>query len=275
MQITKADGTREEFKPAKLRISLKRAGATNAEIKSITKAIEKTLYDGIKTQIIYRQAFKLLRESTEPVAARYSLRRALFGLGPTGFPFEDFLARLFESEGYTVQKRSKIKGKCVTHEIDLAGYKKNDSFVAEAKFHMRPGVKSDLQVVMYSYARFLDLQSHPICTADKCGINELILVTNTKFTKTAEKYAECVGLDLLSWNYPHGEGLQKRIEKAGMYPITVLGTLSTAQKRILLQNNAILCSDIIKHPEKLRRAGLSDRKVQAVIQEARQLCTAK
>lgn len=55
------------------------------------------------TQEIYRHAFSLLRQHQTPAAARYSLRRALFGLGPTGFPFEVFLGRLFESDGYTVK----------------------------------------------------------------------------------------------------------------------------------------------------------------------------
>jgi hypothetical protein len=273
MLITKADGTKESFKPAKLQGSLKRAGASSAEAARITDTIEKTLYDGIRTQVIYREAFELLRKSTEPTAAKYSLRRALFGLGPTGFPFEDFLTRLFEHEGYTTKTRSMIKGKCAIHEVDISAHKKDDSFVAEAKFHIRQGVKSDLQDAMYSYARYLDLQSHPSCAADKCGIKDLYLVTNTKFTSAAVTYAECVGLKLLSWNYPRHSSLQQRIENAGLYPITVLSKLSNAQKRSLLEQGTIICADLIQKPEILRSTGISEAKLQAVISEARQLCS--
>ena len=223
---------------------------------------------------IYRMAFQKLRDDERPVAARYSLRRALFGLGPTGFPFEDFLARLFEAEGYTVRTRQLIKGKCATHEIDLSAFTDTESFVAEAKFHMRPGVKSDLQVVLYSYARYLDLQQRPSCAIDKCGIDSLYVVTNTKFTHSAIKYAECSGLKLLSWNYPKENNLQDRVERAKLYPITVLSALTTKEKQNLLVSGVILCSEIVKKPRVLEQIGIKENKIQAVISEARQLCSA-
>lgn len=272
MLVTKADGTEEEFKPAKLRTSLRRAGANKAEIERIVGTIQSSLTNNETTQAIYRKAFGLLRESTEPVAAKYSLRRAIFGLGPTGFPFEDFLARLFEAEGYTTRRRLLISGKCATHEIDIAAYKPDHSFVAEAKFHVRPGVKSDLQVAMYSYARYLDLKSHHICKDDRCGIDDLYVITNTKFTSSAEKYAKCTGVKLLSWNYPKENSLQKRIEVHGLYPITVLTELSVKQKQQLLLSNIILCKDILAHKEALSSLGVSRQKLDLVTKEAGALC---
>ena len=271
MQITKADGTRETFKPAKLRNSLRKAGAVRQEIDGITSQIVATLHDGMKTEEIYRRAFELLRTSETQSAARYSLRRALFSLGPTGFPFEDFLARVFEYEGYTVRKRVTLAGKCARHEIDIAAYKYDHSFVAEAKFHSRPGTKSDLQVAMYSYARKLDLNEQKICNDDICGIKEFWVITNTKFTTAAERYGECVGLRLLSWDYPHSGNLHDRIKATGMYPVTVLQSLSTAQKRTLIERNIIVCSDILKKPQLLRHLHISERKTEAVLSEARQL----
>jgi len=61
----------------------------------------------------------------------------------------------------------------------------------------------------------MDLTDTKICDSDVCGITRLILVTNTKFTSTAQSYAECAGLELLSWNYPRDNNLQDRIEKLG------------------------------------------------------------
>lgn len=272
MLITKADGTEEEFKPNKLRNSLRRSGAGKDEIEDIVRNITDSLTPGMTTGEIYRRAFDMLQTSMKPTAARYSLRRALFGLGPTGFPFEDFLMRLFEREGYDVRARQVITGTCATHEVDLAAFREDSSFVAEAKFHMRPGIKSDLQVALYSYARFLDLRDHPVCGEDTCGIESLYVITNTKFTSSAEKYAECVGLNLLSWAYPHDGTLQDRIEKAGLYPITVLSALSNKDKQNLLAAGAILCSDILKNPGTLERHGISSKRVQAAVEEAEMLC---
>lgn len=271
MRIIKADGSTEEFKPGKLVSSLKRAGARREEISRIVEAVERSLRDGMKTQHIYQKAFQLLRESNDPVAAKYSLRRAVFGLGPTGFPFEDFLGKVFEAEGYKTKRRLTLRGKCAVHEVDLAAYSPDHSFVAEAKFHARPGVKSDLQVAMYSYARWLDLESARVCEEDNCGIISLYLITNTKFTSAAIKYAGCTGIKLLSWDYPKGDSLQDKIERNRVYPITVLSRLSSGQKQALLQSGVILCSELERKPNLLRRIGISDQKIEAIFGEIRSL----
>jgi hypothetical protein len=271
IQVTKADGTTERFKVEKLKHSLQRAGATSSEIDSISTEIETTLHDGMKTQEIYRHAFELLRESDSPVRARYSLRRALFGLGPTGFPFEDFLARLFASEGYVTTTRVELQGHGALHELDVAAYNNTDSFIVEAKFHSRPGVKSDLQVALYSYARLLDLRDTKICHESHCTVKRLMIVTNTKFTHTAEEYSESVGVELLSWNYPRENNLHDRIQASGLYPVTVLQSLSLSQKRALIAVGIITCRDLLKKPQSLRHVHISAKKTEAVIAETKAL----
>ncbi len=275
MEILKADGTRESFKVEKLESSLRRAGADKSEIATIVLDVTNTLRDGMRTQDIYKKAFELLRSSNDPVAAKYSLRRAVFNLGPTGFPFEDFLGKLFEAQGYTTKRRLLLKGKCVTHEIDLAAYSPTHSFVAEAKFHAQPGIKSDLQVAMYSYARFLDLKDSQICKDDQCGIVSLKVITNTKFTDTAVRYAQCAGIDLLSWDYPKKNSLHDMIEKYGTYPLTVITRLSNAQKQTLLSQGIILCSELLKNPQALRDLGIGNQKVDAILGETGLLCGSK
>jgi len=273
-KITKADGKQEFFKVEKLRRSLRRAGADPSEINEVLADVDTILYDGIKTQEIYRHAFALLRHSKPPAAARYSLRRALFNLGPTGFPFEVFLGRLFETDGYNTRTGIIMQGKCAEHEIDIAAYKENHSFIGEAKFHSRPGVKSDLQVAMYSYARLLDLKESRICNDDVCGVSEFWLITNTKFTSTAQKYGTCVGLNMLSWDYPRNNNLHDRIQRAGVYPVTVLQSISMSQKETLIARGLILCRDITKNPQALRHLHLSKRKHEALLAEVKEVCGA-
>tara|TARA_B100000745_G_scaffold76832_2_gene46516 strand:- start:4053 stop:4886 length:834 start_codon:yes stop_codon:yes gene_type:complete len=270
--VTKADGSRERFKETKLRKSLKRSGATDEEVKEIVDKVNKILYDGIRTGEIYRRAFEFLRANEVTSAARYSLRRALFGLGPTGFPFEDFLAELFEAEGYKSRTRVALTGHCVEHELDVASYNAEHSFVCEAKFHARPSIKSDLQVVMYCYARFLDLRGRKICKEDHCGIDNFVVVTNTKFTRTAEDYAKCVGVELLSWDYPKKNNLHDRIQRAQIYPISTLQQLSMSDKRALIKRGIITCRSLLKNESQLRHLHISEKKFEAVISEARQLC---
>ena len=265
--VLKADGTREFFKVEKLRRSLRRAGASSAEIFDIIGRIEHHLYNGMRTQEIYRLAFDMLREVGAPAATRYSLRRALLGLGPTGFPFERFLGRLFASEGYTTQTGITLEGHCAPHEIDVAAYRPDHSFIAEAKFHARPGIKTDLQVAMYSYARLLDLRDQKICHEDICGIKEFWLITNTKFTTTAEKYGACVGITMLSWDYPRKDNLHDRIQRAGIYPITVLQTLTRQQIAHLIERDVIVCTDLTDKPHHLRSLHLGEERYKAVLAE--------
>lgn len=271
--VIKADGKTEFFKIEKLRRSLRRAGATSSEMTDIIRAIEQILYDGIRTQEIYRVAFQMLHKTKQPAATRYSLRRALFGLGPTGFPFERYLGRVFEAEGYTAKTGILINGHCAEHEIDVAAFKSDHSFVAEAKFHARPGIKTDLQVAMYSYARLLDLRDATICNEAICGIKEFWLITNTKFTTAAEKYANCVGLNMLSWDYPRRDNLHDRIERTGVYPITVLHSITPNQIATLLQYDIILCQDIVDKPQVLRHLHIPHAKSEDLLTEARAICT--
>jgi hypothetical protein len=275
MLITKADGTQEEFQTKKLEKSLIRAGASKQEVAHIVDTILASLTPNTKTQDIYRRAFELLREENHPVAAKYSIRRAIFELGPTGFPFEDFLGKLFEAQGYKTKRRLIIKGKCATHEIDLAAYSPAHSFVAEAKFHAQPGIKSDLQVAMYSYARYLDLKDEKICKGDQCGIISLSVITNTKFTKAAIDYASCAGITLLSWDYPRQNSLHDLIERHKIYPITVLTKLSRREIQILLGEGVITCSELLVNPQKLASLGLSKSKSDAVFKEIEYLCGSK
>lgn len=273
VMIQKADGVLEPFAADKLKNSLQRAGATPDEAAQITKEIEARLHPGMTTEVIYREAFDMLRQSERIVASRYSLRRAMVGLGPTGFPFEDFIARIFAHQGYTTSVRNEVPGACVPHEVDVIAYKGQECIAAEAKFHQQPGTKSDLQVVLYSYARFLDIKGSRPRDFKGPGITKPLIVTNTKFTTTALEYARCVGVDLLSWSYPQQGNLQDMIESAKLYPVTVLQSLSVREKQDLLSMGVVLCSDVIDKEHILRSAGVPNKKIPEAMEESARLCT--
>lgn len=271
--IVKVDGSEEPFDRTKLIHSLRRSGAQDTTINTIVTHIESELSDGISTNDIYRHARALLKKSHKTAAVKYSLRRALFSLGPTGFPFEDFLGQLFQTQGYRTHVGVTIRGTCVEHEVDLLAYKKDLCFVAEAKFHSTPGMKSDLQVALYSHARFQDLKGVRFSKEQECDITDAYIITNTKFTTVATEYAQCVGIKLLSWNYPKDNTLQDHIEKAGVYPITALVSLSAQEKRLLLQKGIVLCKDMTEKREVLHSLGFSPKKIETVVRESVNLCT--
>lgn len=271
--ITKANGEREPFHPNKLYTSLVRSGAPVDIADRLTRTIADQLKDGDRTQAIYRKAFSELRKLERPVAARYSVKRALLELGPSGYPFEDFLAELYRARGYHTSNRRLIPGRCVEHEIDLIATRESERMAAEVKFHNNGGLKSDIKVTLYVQARFEDIKAAAAFNGDHDYTTRMV-ITNTKFTEQAELYAECVGLTLLSWDYPAQGNLRELIEGTGVHPISCITTLSGAQKRRLMDQGIVLCKQLEGREATLRELGLSDHMLRTLFDEVSHLSTA-
>ncbi|MEK7515587.1 MAG: hypothetical protein AAB555_01465 [Patescibacteria group bacterium] len=267
--IIKSDGTSEIFSPERLTTSLERSGASELVAKRIAGMITETVAPGTSSKEIYTRAFLLLRKETRPVAARYALRRALLELGPSGHPFEDFISHLYRTEGWRVETRKIIKGKCVSHEVDLyaSHNERNEFLAAELKYHNDPGYKTDLKVALYVKSRFDDIFA---CDASvrSCPIDRGILVTNTKFTSEAIAYAECSGVELLGWGYPADNSLFMRMNKAKVYPVTSLTGLSRAEKSLLIERGVIAVDEIMKNRRSLDALHLSSERVGELLAEA-------
>lgn len=270
--IAKADGSQEPYDPEKLVSSLIRAGAEHGVAREIGKHIERELYPGITTQEIYRHAFSRLREARRGAAARYSLKRAILDFGPSGFPFEAYIAKLFEADGAKTKIDQIIKGACVEHEVDVVFELDGHTTFVEAKFHNAAGFKTDLKTALYVKARLDD-----IAAARKAeGTNEPmrgLIVTNTKFTDHANRYAACAGVELLGWDVPAGQSLHDRIEKTGLYPITALTSLGRREKMALLSQKIVLCRALTNDTRALATAGISGARADTVLEEAGSLCT--
>ena len=273
-RIVKADGTIEEFNPQRLVNSLRRAGAGAHTAEQIAERITQTVTSGASSREIYTKAFTMLRREARPLAARYTLRRALFDLGPTGHPFEDLVSHLYTTMGWNVETRKMIKGHCVTHEVDFYASKADGSehIAAELKYHNDPGYKTDLKVALYVKSRFDDIFTcDPAIRA--CPIDRGMLVTNTKFTTEAIAYAECAGVELLGWGYPVGNSLFMQMSKANVYPITTLTNLSRAEKKILIDEGTIAVDQILKDRRRLGPLHLTPTRVGQLLAEADGLLT--
>ena len=85
LKVTKASGSIEPFLIDKLKNSLERANATTDEINTIVETILPKLYNGISTQKIYTEAFRLLRKRSKNNAGRFHLKKGIMELGPSGF----------------------------------------------------------------------------------------------------------------------------------------------------------------------------------------------
>lgn len=265
--ITKANGAQEAFDSQKLRDSLTRARANPDIIEKIVSHTETEIKDGMSTKEIYRHAFELLDREERPAAARYSLKKAVMELGPTGFAFEKFVAEIFRAKGFETTVDVEMLGECVPHEVDVVAWNENKLIVVEAKFHNQIGLKSDLKVVLYIKARFDDLAQTFFDYGKKRKINESWLVTNTKFSKQAITYAECKNMKLVGWNYPAKGHLQELIEDAGLHPITCLTSITPKEEKFLMEAGVVLCKQAKENLDIVRQAGLSEERIATMLEE--------
>ena len=270
--ILKGDGTREEFEVEKLIKSLHHAGAEMHIATRVAENVASGIHDGMTTTEIYQNAYKLLRKEERIFAAKYSMRRAILDLGPTGFPFEDYVAELMRAKGYKAKTRVILSGKCADHEVDVVMEKDGRRYGAELKFHNTPGFKTDIKTTLYVSARFLDIGTVATLKGEKSPIDEGWLVTNTKFTENAIQYATCAGVRLLGWDYPRNDALGDWIHETKVYPVTILTTLSKAEKSKLLENGVTLCSMVANDQTLLERAGIPGRKAKGIFSESVGVC---
>ncbi|MDR6843997.1 ATP cone domain-containing protein [Flavobacterium granuli] len=273
MKIVKHSKAIVDFNRSKLKQSLLRSGATPDIVDDVLQIIEKEIYEGISTKHIYKMAFGLLKKASNSHAARYNLREAIRLLGPAGFFFEKFIARLFASERCETKVGLILQGKCVSHEVDVLIKSGNVVSMVECKFHVGQDVATDVKVPMYILSRFNDLKEkeHEIFSR-RDTISNCFIVTNNRFTTDAVDFAKCSGLNLLSWDYPETNNLKTKIDSHQLYPITCLTTLTLLEKEKLLILDVILALEIINNRAVLEEIGLSHNRVKNVIKEASELC---
>jgi len=272
IEVIKSSGEKVKFSLEKLRASLNRSGADKKAVDQIIDKVRDELYQGISTKEIYNRAFALLKKKKSYFASKYKLKKAIYELGPTGFPFENFIATIFKYSGYKAEIGKILQGKCVTHEIDVVANKKRDTIIVECKFHNEEGRNCNVKVPLYIAARFKDVKNYWDSKPHKTELNSGWVVTNTRFTEDALQYGKCIGLKLLSWDYPKEDGLKNIIDRLGLYPVTVSTLLTNREKLFLLTRDVVLCRDLIGDSFYLDHLGISEIRKERILNEINQLC---
>lgn len=235
-------GEIEPFSFKKVFQSARNCGASKELAFKIASQIESEIFPGISTGEIFDRVFELLLEKSPQSAIRFNLKEAMEKLGPSGFPFEKFVAKIFEAEGFKVKLNQIIRGYCTFYEIDFIAQRENLVYIGECKYHNLAGGRVDLQVALANYARFLDIERGKFLNS--AMKYKSIIVTNTKFTEKVIQYSECVGVELLGWKYPRGKGLEYLIEKNHLYPITILPSVKKFSAQNLIEQKIVLVKDV-------------------------------
>lgn len=272
IEIIKSSGQRVKFSLDKLRTSLKHSGADHELVEEILSKVTDELYEGITTNEIYNRAYALLKQHKSVYASKYKLKKAIYELGPTGFPFERFVGAILQYSGYTVNIDVVLNGACVTHEIDVVAEKNEMATVIECKFHNEEGRNCNVKVPLYIHSRYNDVKAHWVTNSNNKPLDKGWVVTNTRFTEDALAYGKCANLYLLSWDHPTNDGLKDRIDRLSLYPITVSTLLTDREKQFLLGRNVVLCRQLVRDKFFLDHLGVSMERKTKILNEIDQLC---
>lgn len=273
INIIKASGEKAPFNKGKLKQSLLRSGATNEQADEITNKVIEMLVEGMSTRKIYKTAFRLLRNYSRQAAARYKLKQAIMELGPSGFPFEQFVGELLKHKGYKTQVGIIVKGHCVNHEIDVIAEKDEHHFMIECKFHNRQDYVCDVKIPLYIQSRFLDVERQWKQLAGHAEkFHQGWVVTNTRFSEDAAQYGRCMNMNLVGWDYPKNNGLKDWIDGSGLHPVTCLTTLTQKEKQQLLDRKIVLCKTMHHNQSVLQNIGIHSPRLEKVMEECSALC---
>lgn len=273
IKVTKASGKVEDLNSNKLRDSLIRSGADREQADAIIETIIDDSPSYTNTKKIYGLARKYLRQINHASGLRYSLKKALFRLGPSGYPFEKYIGEILKNYDYGVEIGSLVNGKCIKHEIDVLAVNDKEVLTVECKYRNNGGSTIDVKTAMYVHSRFRDLES-VIKTVYPGKSFRGMLITNTRFTTDAIQYAECTGMDLKSWRYPETGGLQEMVEEKKLYPVTVLSGVRSRLIKTLFDNDIILLKDlaVMKTETMMKMLSLNAKKSQSLKRQADELC---
>ncbi len=271
--ITKASGEQELFSKYKLEHSLRKSGADEQVIARIVEKIENWIFPGVSTKKIYGKAFSLLRKELSGSSGKYKLKQAIMELGPTGYPFEQFVGQIFKQKGFRTEVGIVVEGKCVTHEMDVIATDTNAQHLMECKYSTDQGKQVSVQVPLYVRSRVDDIIRKREQNQKYQGLSFTgWVVTNTRFSSDSIDYGECSGLKLLAWDYPVGKGLKDIIDEMKIYPLTVLHHLSKQDLKILLNKDIVTCKQLLDKKELITSLGVKDKKKEALIKELEKLC---
>jgi hypothetical protein len=271
--ITKMSGDQVYFDEEKLKRSLRRSKADEDIIAQVIEKVKKELYDSMPTKEIYKLAFSHLRKYSTTSASRYKLKSAILELGPSGFPFEKYIAELLKFKNYQTEVGKIVQGHCITHEVDILAENEHEHLIVECKFHSDQRRFCDVKVPLYIHSRFKDVESKMKEKINKIGKRYIGgLVTNTRFSSDALQYGNCMSMFMLSWDYPFNKSLKNLIDESGLHPITSLLTLLKHEKEQILGMGIVLCKDLINKEKILFEVGISETRIKKILQEVKSIC---
>ncbi len=245
--VVKADGSKELFNRNKILRTCRRAGVSKGKAEHIVDNVQRSVYDGITTKQVYHLVLNELSKLEPKSSFSYKIREAIAKIGPENF--ELYVKKVLESNGYECKWNRLVKGKAVTHQVDLIA-KNKGLFMVEVKHHVNPHRMSGLGDVLQIQARLEDIKDGFKGGLNKHNFTQAWLLTNTKVSAHAKRYAKAKNIIVSGWNYKGSLSLENLVKKNKAYPITALN-IDTELKNRLIHKGILTVLDL--HGERVKK----------------------
>ncbi|MCX6800326.1 MAG: DNA alkylation repair protein [Candidatus Falkowbacteria bacterium] len=275
-KILKRSGHREEFSIQKLIRGLVRSGADESLANRIAHKVGQNIKGEYSSQNIYELAKRYLKNSHPVVGARYSLREAIMRLGPAGYDFEKYVMLILREYGYETYLPEILHGECVTHEVDVVAEKDGKRIIIECKLRNEYSIYINIRDTMAAWARYMDLKEG--AKIGKCiKIDELWIMTNTRFSEDALHYGGCKNMKLISWNTPTEMPLPVYIDEKKLYPVTILASIKRYHLIALSKCDILLIKQLVEYrfSELIKLTKLNRVQLEPLVIEAKKILSFK
>ena len=268
VNVVKWDGRSETFQRKKVSQTIVRMGASPGVADELSRRIEREAYEGITTKEILDKIYRGLKEHRPSLALRRDLRTALGLIRPKP-DFEEYVRLILSEHGYKVSPNQVIQGLCVTHEIDGIARKNGKNIYIETKRHADPHSYTPFEVTLSAKAKWDDMNEGFKKGLNKQLLDGVLIVCNTRFTDHARRYADCVGLDHIGWNFPEGKGLDSLIEEKKLYPVSMLEGLTDDERDVLSERGILTLKQLVS--VELKTDNIPASRIREIVDEAERI----
>jgi hypothetical protein len=173
--------------------------------------------------------------------------------------FERFIQILLAQNGFEVAPNQILNGKCVQHEVDAIASKNGITYFVEAKHHSNYHNLTGLDESRIARAVLEDVTEGYDIGTTNLKIDRAMIVTNTKYSEHAIRYAECRNILQVGWTSPANLSLRTMIEQNDSYPLSCLRSLKWEERMKLVNSGIVLIKHLTKEDtaQLARKTGLT------------------
>jgi len=244
--VIKADGTRQPYDRHKVMRTARNYGVPEEYIVEVAADIDKHLYDGMRTRDILRLIHTVARKYQPGVEARTNVRRAIGMFRPKP-DFELYVRALLAGSGYEVEEGRILQGRCGEHEVDAIARKDGITYFVEVKHHHSHHRMTGLDEGRIARAIVEDVQEGYKEGRNHFTIDKAMIVSNTKLSNHAKRYAACWDIRHIGWDNPAEENIASMVSDRNLYPITVIKGVNTRMRQNLVYAGIVTVGQLLAH----------------------------